>query len=65
MNLGTNLKKRRSEKGLTQAELAEIVGVTAPMINQIEHGVKIPSLPTAIEIAKALDTTIDALTASA
>lgn len=64
MNLGSNLKKKRSEQGITQAELAEKVGVAPAMINQIEHGVKTPSLATALALARELHTTVDALASS-
>lgn len=61
MNLGINIKKYRTDKSMSQKELADKVGVTQAMINQIEKGVKIPSLGLSLEIAKALNTTVDAL----
>lgn len=62
MNLGKNVKNLREGKNITQKELADEVGVTQSMLNQIEKGVKIPSLATALDIAKVLDTTVDYLT---
>lgn len=61
MNIGINVKKARAENKLLQSELAEKVGVSQAMINQIENGVKIPSLGLSLSIAKALNTTIDYL----
>lgn len=59
--LSLNLKKAREEKGLTQKQVAEAVGVTQVAINYFEQGVKVPSLPTMIELANTLDKTIDEL----
>ena len=52
MNIGKNVKKLRIQKGLTQSELAQVVGVGASMIGHIEKGLKIPSLAVALEMAK-------------
>ena len=41
--LPTGLKERRDELGLTQAELAEQVGVTRKTVNTVENGVFTPS----------------------
>jgi DNA-binding XRE family transcriptional regulator len=61
MNLGTNIKKIRKQMGMTQAELANAVGVSAPMIVQIEREIKMPSVALCIAIADTLHTTVDAL----
>ncbi len=61
MNVGENLKNRRTLKRMSQTELAEKAGCGQGMIAHIERGVKIPSLALAYEIAKALDCTIDDL----
>lgn len=50
-----NLKKYRKSKDLTQAQLAEIVGVSASAISQYENGHKFPSFEIALKIAEALD----------
>ena len=44
---------------MTQAELAERVGVTRQTIIAIEQGRYSPSLETAFQIAHALETTLD------
>ena len=39
MKIGSILKNRRLDKGLTQKELAESSGVTQSMISKVEQGV--------------------------
>lgn len=58
MNIGGNL---RISSGMTQAELAEKVKVTVPMISQIERGTKILTIPLGLEITKVLNCSIDDL----
>lgn len=55
------LKLARVEKDLSQAELAEIVGVTRQTIGLIEAGGYNPTLNLCIAICKALDKTLDQL----
>ena len=52
--LGKQIKKRRKKKRITQAELAEKVGVTTVYITYIETGKYFPSLKRLIKIAKVL-----------
>lgn len=52
--LGNRLKDYRSEAGLTQAELAERVGVSRKTINTIENRVFTPSATLALKVARAL-----------
>ena len=61
MALAENLKKYREKVGLTQAELAEKIGVTQCYLSQVERGSKILTLPTAQAIASTLNVTIDEL----
>ncbi len=51
MSIGENIKARRAAAGMTQARLAEAVGVSVSMICQIERGTKVPSLPLGAQIA--------------
>lgn len=53
--LANRIKERRSEKGLTQAELAERVGVTRKTVNTVENGVFTPSALLALKLAEALE----------
>ncbi len=55
------LKVARVEHSLTQAELAEKVGVTRQTIGLIENGGYNPTLHLCIAIAKALDKTLNDL----
>lgn len=61
MNLGINVKTAREKHQINQKQLAAFVGITPAMVNQIEKGTKIPSLAVSLELAKALNTTVDEL----
>lgn len=49
-----NLKRIRSEKGLTQATLAEKAGITQGSLSQIESGDRWPDYNTIVLICTAL-----------
>ena len=54
--LGTNIKKYRTEKGLSQKQLAEMVGISTSYMQQLELGQKkSPSLEVKINLAKVLN----------
>ena len=55
------LKLARVERELSQAELAEKVGVTRQTVALIEAGGYNPTLNLCIAICKALDKTLDQL----
>jgi putative transcriptional regulator len=59
--LGNQLRRARAERGWTQAELAERVGVSRKTINTVENGVFIPSTTLALKLARAMETTVEAL----
>ena len=59
--LGNRLKDARTAAGLTQAELAALIGVSRKTVNTIENGVFIPSTVLALRLARALETTVEAL----
>ena len=61
MNIGENVKKKRIACGLTQQQLAEIGGVVAATICQIERGTKTLSMPLGKQIAEVLNCTLDNL----
>lgn len=52
--LGNSLLALRTERGLTQAALAELVGVSRKTINTVENGVFVPSTLLALRLARAL-----------
>lgn len=53
-NLGSNIKRIRGLRGLTQAQLAEIAGLSTIGISNIETGTRHPRPGTLEAIAKAL-----------
>ena len=59
--LANGLKERRGELGLTQAQLAEQVGVTRKTINTVENSVFTPSTLLAIKLAEALSVPVERL----
>lgn len=62
MDFKDRLKQKRSEAGLTQAELAEKIGVTSRTIQNYELGDRIPSNLKIVEkLADTLGTTIEYL----
>lgn len=63
MNIGENLKRLRVQKGMTQLELAERVGVSGPMITQVERGTKALNILLAKAIVDVLGCTLDGLLA--
>lgn len=55
------LKDVRTNKGLKQSELAEIIGSNQRMISKYELGLAVPSLERLVELAQVLDVTLDDL----
>ncbi|MFC5662281.1 helix-turn-helix domain-containing protein [Kitasatospora misakiensis] len=53
--LGQAVYDRRTELGLSQAELARRAGMTQPQISTIEGGDSLPTLPLLRRLARALD----------
>lgn len=49
----------RAERGWTQQELADQVGVSRQSINSIENGRYVPSLPLALTFARVFQCTTD------
>ena len=59
--LVNRIKEKRAELGLTQAELAERVGVTRKTVNTVENGVFVPSALLALKLAEALSVPVEEL----
>jgi putative transcriptional regulator len=55
----TRIKVLRAERGITQAELAQRVGVARQTINSIEGAKFEPSLGLGMRIAKVLGATVE------
>lgn len=60
-DLLNTLREERERLGLTQAGLADLVGVSRKTINTVENGVFIPSTVLALRLAAALDRPVEAL----
>ena len=56
--LHNTLKNLRTDKGFTQASLADVVGVLRKTINTIENRVFTPSTLLALQIAKVLNLSV-------
>lgn len=56
-----NMQLLREKKNITQIKLSLMVGVSQQSITYYETNTRTPSLPVAIKIAKALDTSVEGL----
>ena len=61
LNLGLRIKELRIKRGLSQAELAKLVGVTPSTISQVEANIIYPSLPALLKMAEVLSVDITSL----
>ena len=59
MKMKNSLKVERAKQNITQAELADKVGVSRQTINSIEIGKFVPSTLLALKIAFVFQTTVD------
>lgn len=60
-DVGTAIRRRRRDLGMTSKELAARVGVSAPFITQLERGQSSISLPRLYRVAEVLGTTPNSL----
>jgi len=61
MKLNENIRAQRKARGLTQEQLAEVLGVTVGAVHKWEAGMSTPELPLIVEMADFFDTSVDAL----
>ena len=61
MKMITRIREYRAKKNMTQENLANLVGVRRETIVHLENGRYNPSLKLALDIAKALDATVEEL----
>lgn len=54
LNIGKRLKTARQNRNLTLDELAEVTGVSKPMLGQIERGQSSPTVTTLWKIATGM-----------
>lgn len=59
LEAGYQIARLRILRGLTQAQLAEMVGTRQPSIARLENGSSVPSLSFLERIAEALDATVE------
>jgi putative transcriptional regulator len=59
--LANRVREAREAKGLTQAELAALVGVSRKTINTVENAVFVPSTVIALKLARALGEPVERL----
>jgi len=55
------VRELRTERGLSQAELAAVMNVSRQTINAIETERYTPSLPLALALARYFETTVEEL----
>lgn len=55
------LKDARAGRNLTQADLAQLAGVSRKTINTVENGVFVPSTTLALSLAQALSLRVEDL----
>ncbi|HEX6575664.1 MAG TPA: helix-turn-helix transcriptional regulator [Gemmatimonadaceae bacterium] len=60
-SLTNRLREERARRNLTQAELAELVGVSRKTINTVENGIFVPSTILALRLARALNVAVEKL----
>lgn len=59
--LGNRLRDARTAANLTQADLAERIGVSRKTVNTVENGVFIPSTLLALKLSAALGKRVEDL----
>lgn len=59
--LVNRLRELRVEHDLTQAMLADLIGVSRKTINTVENGIFIPSTVLALKLARALGCTVETI----
>lgn len=59
--IGKRIAARRKEKGYTQEEIAERLGITAQAVSKWENDTSCPDISLLPALAEMLGTTVDAL----
>ena len=55
------VRELRTERGMSQGELASVIGVSRQTINSIEQERYTPSLPLALALARFFDTAVEVM----
>lgn len=58
-SIGTRIKQRRKELGLTQIQIKQETGISSGNMSEIENGNKLPSAPALISLSAILHCSID------
>ncbi len=61
LQVGQKVKEVRMKRGLSQSELAKLVGVTSSTISQVESNLIYPSLPALAKMAEVLSVQVSSL----
>ncbi len=61
MSLGENIRHIRENRGLSQSELAEKIGLQKQNVSAFERGIKVPTVEKLVAIADTLRCTTDNL----
>ena len=59
--MANRLREFRKNQGMTQMQIADVLRWQQSLVSQYERGVHTPSLHNALLLARALDTTVEAL----
>lgn len=61
MRINEIIKEKRLEKGYTQEQMAELLGITAPAVNKWEKGLSVPDSSMLVSLAEELDISVSTL----
>jgi putative transcriptional regulator len=56
-----HVRQQRTERGMSQGQLATAMGVSRQTINSIEQDRYTPSLPLALALARFFETSVEAM----
>ncbi|MBO5048367.1 MAG: helix-turn-helix transcriptional regulator [Clostridia bacterium] len=59
--LNEKMREARQQKGISQTELAKLIGVSRQTVNMIENGDYNPTIALCLKLCKALDKTLNDL----
>lgn len=59
--MANRLREFRKNQGMTQVQLADVLGCQQGLVSQYERGVYTPSLHNALLLARTLGTTVEDL----
>ncbi len=59
--IGMRIRILRKSRGLTQEQLAEVLGIQTNSIARIERGIRVPSLDLFVDLSACFGVTLDYL----